>query len=530
MNLRFENAWRWLTVCLTVAALVPLATAAPADYDSGFAGGVSRWVMSLNGQLSEARALAVQPDGKTVFAAQCRGISVQKTGFCVARLLTNGQIDSGFGIGGVANVHVTSGLGSDVPQAMLLQPDGKIVVAGTCNSAAGGDDFCLIRLVTSGGLDTAFGNSGRVVTALSSGTGPDLAHAVALDAAGNVVVAGQCGVPSDSCLANYDAVTGALRPAFGSGGIRVFRLSSDPGANESINALAQDRFGRLHTAGSCHPNLDTALDFCIARLTLTGAIDGNFAQGLGWLSTSFSTDKFDDVANALIVQPDGKLVAGGMCRVAAGTNGACLARYYANGSPDTTFDAAFAASGKVFTALPTHPVSGIHALAMQPDGRIVAAGICQKVVAGNVTATDNCTLRYLPEGQLDGSFGVGGFAVILPGSATALLPQSANAVTALPSGRILVATACANTGTGTADACVIALKGGPHGYRYCGLDLDGDGVARVETDALLFSRLMMGFSGTAALQGVTFPVTATRNNWPLIRRHALEQCGMNPGP
>ena len=175
-------------------------------------------------------------------------------------------------------------------------------------------------------------------------------------------------------------------------------------------------------------------------------------------------------------------------------------------------------------------MSGIHALAIQPDGRLVAVGICQKVVAGTVTATDNCALRYLPEGQLDGSFGVNGFAVIFPSSSTLLLPQSANAVSVLPGGRILVATACANTGTGTADACIIALKGGPFGYRSCGLDLDGDGVARDDTDALLFSRLMMGFGGATALQGFTFPAAATRNSWSLIRRHAFEQCGMNPGP
>lgn len=526
----YHQLRRWLAALPAAAALVSTTLAAPADYDGAFAGGVSRWVMSMNGFMSEARAMAAQPDGKIVFAAQCRGISVQKVGFCVMRLLASGQADAGFGTNGVAVTHVTSGFGADVPQAMLLQDDGKIVVAGTCNSVAGSDDFCLVRHLANGALDSTFGSGGRVVTALSAGTGADLAHAVALDAAGNIVVAGQCGLPSNSCLASYDATTGTLRPAFGSGGIQIFRLSSDPGANESINALAADRFGRLHTAGSCHPNLDTALDFCIARLTINGALDSNFGQGVGWVSTSFLTAKFDDAANALAVQPDGKLVAGGMCKVSDTSHGLCLARYHGNGALDTTFDAAFAASGKVVTTLATHTVSGIRSLALHPDGRIFAAGICQRLVGVTVTATDNCALRYLPEGQLDRSFGVDGFAVIFPGSSTMLLPQSANAATMLPGGRILVATACANTGTGTTDACVIALKGGPLGYRRCGLDLDGDGVVRADTDALLFTRLMMGFGNAAALQGVTFPAAATRNNWSLIRRHAVEQCGMSIGP
>ena len=142
---------------------------------------------------------------------------------------------------------------------------------------------------------------------------------------------------------------GAPRPAFGTGGIQVFRMSGDPAAQESINALATDRFGRLHTAGSCHPNLDTALDFCVARLAQQ-ALDTNFGPGTGWVSTSFAADKLDDAANALLVQLDGKLLAAGSCRISPNVYGLCLARYLGNGSPDTTFDAAFAASGKVVTA------------------------------------------------------------------------------------------------------------------------------------------------------------------------------------
>lgn len=521
----------WRRWALTVGALVLVAAsaarAAPAAYDASFGGGVTRWMLSLNGQLSQAQAMVTQPDGKVLFASPCRGISVQKTGFCVMRLLGNGQADNSFGSGGRAVTHVTPGLGSDIPQAMLLQADGKIVVAGTCNSDTGGYDFCVVRYLTDGSLDTVFGTNGGVVTAVSAGAGADLAHAVALDAAGNIVVAGQCGTPSSSCLASYDAVTGALRPAFGSGGMQVFRLSGDPAAAESINALASDHFGRLHAAGTCHPNLDTALDFCIMRLSPSGAPDTNFGLGAGWLATAFSANKFDDAAHALLLQPDGKLLAAGTCRISATVYGLCLARYHANGNLDTSFDAAFAASGKVVTTPATHPVSGIRSLALQPDGRIVAAGICQK--GPSATDADICVARYLPEGQADSSFGSGGLAVIYPTSSTAALQEAAFAVTMQPGGRLLVAAACGNTATSSADACVIALQGGPLGYRRCSLDLDGDGVARVDTDALLFSRLMLGLTGNTVVQGVNFPPAATRNNWSLVRRQAVEQCGMNLG-
>lgn len=526
---------RWARVAFMVAMLdvslitIPgVAHAAPADYDASFGGGVSRWFLSLNGQLSQAQAIVSQPDGKVLFAGGCRGISVQKTAFCVMRLHGNGQADTSFGSTGLTVTHVTPGFGSDIPQAMLLQPDGKVVVAGTCNSDTGGYDFCVVRYLANGTLDTAFGNAGRVLTALSAGTGSDLAHAVALDPAGNIVVAGQCGAPSNSCLASYDAVTGAPRPTFGTGGIQVFRMSGDPAAQESINALATDRFGRLHTAGSCHPNLDTALDFCVARLGAAGALDTNFGPGTGWVSTSFAADKLDDAANALLVQPDGKLLAAGSCRISPNVYGLCLARYLGNGSPDTTFDAAFAASGKVVTAPATHPVSAIRSLVLQPDGRIVAAGICQKVTPA--ADADICVARYLPEGQTDASFGSNGVAIIYPTSPSATLQEAAFALAMQPGGRLLVAAACGNTGTLSADACVIALAGGPLGYRRCSLDLDGDGVARADTDALLFTRLMFGVSSNAAVQGINFPPAAVRNSAALIRRHAIEQCGFGVAP
>ena len=59
------------------------------------------------------------------------------------------------------------------------------------------------------------------------------------------------------------------------------------------------------------------------------------------VSTSFAADKLDDAANALLVQPDGKLLAAGSRRISPNVYGLCLARYLGNGSPDTTFDAAF---------------------------------------------------------------------------------------------------------------------------------------------------------------------------------------------
>jgi uncharacterized delta-60 repeat protein len=122
------------------------------------------------GKGDQANAVAVQPDGKIVvagFATHATGID---SDFALARYNPDGTLDTSFDGDGI----VTTDLGtqSDDARALVIQPDGRIVVAGTA-----GEDIALARYMPEGKLDTSFGNGGTKITNLGF---EDVATGVAL--------------------------------------------------------------------------------------------------------------------------------------------------------------------------------------------------------------------------------------------------------------------------------------------------------------------------------------------------------------
>ena len=146
-----------------------------------------------------AISLALQPDGKIIVSGVCSNGA--NSDFCLARYLANGTFDTSFNSTG--KVITPIGSSDDYGYSVALQPDDKIVVAGYCVSGAN-FDFCLARYLANGTLDTSFGSTGKVITAIGSGT--DVANSAALQPDGKIVVAGFCsnGTNDDFCLARYD--------------------------------------------------------------------------------------------------------------------------------------------------------------------------------------------------------------------------------------------------------------------------------------------------------------------------------------
>jgi uncharacterized delta-60 repeat protein len=147
-------------------------------------------------------------------------------------------------------------------------------------------------------------------------------------------------------------------------------------------------------------------DFVIGRFDTDGSPDETFGSA-GWTSTSFGEDSSGAVD--VFVQPDGKIVAGGSrVRYVAGVlewRGFALARYLADGSPDPSFGA----GGKVATPVGGGGVA--ESVLLQPDGKIVAGGTTLGKSGEGVRSTGRLALaRYLPGGSLDPSFGTGGKA------------------------------------------------------------------------------------------------------------------------
>lgn len=156
-----------------------------------------------------------------------------------------------------------------------------------------------------------------------------------------------------------------------------------------------------------------------------GDLDPSFGNG-GKVITSFLP--IGGRAAALVIQPDGRIVASGVVPRFGGAD-FTLVRYF----PDGTLDPSFGSGGKVTTVFPGR-YSEVTALALQPDGKIVAAGKVSGV-AGPASLTDDFGLaRYHPNGSLDMSFGSGGLVTTDFGGF-----DPAQGMALLPGGRIAVA-------------------------------------------------------------------------------------------
>jgi uncharacterized delta-60 repeat protein len=357
------------------------ANAVAGDLDPRFGDG-GKVITDFAGSYDLANALVIQADGKLVAGGTAARESGAVRDFGLARYKANGRLDAGFGIGGKVTTDFFGD--SDEVQALVAQADGKIVAAGAAFTGGGSNpDFALARYNRDGSLDTTFGTGGKVTTNFVS---HDEATALVPQADGKLVAAGfatdSFGSQSDFVLARYNP-DGSLDTTFGTGG----KVITDFGSNaDEAQALVVQADGKLVAAGSLATD---TYDFALARYNADGSLDTTFGAG-GKVITDF--DSGVDRANALAVQADGKLVAGGSTQTQFAA-GFAMARYNIDGA----LDAGFGAGGKVTTDLGDS--EGVRALLVQ-GGKLVAAGSSNG---------DFVIARYNPDGALDASFGAGGY-------------------------------------------------------------------------------------------------------------------------
>ncbi|WP_405888775.1 calcium-binding protein [Streptomyces sp. NBC_01136] len=360
-----------LALAAALALVVTLpggAFAAPGDLDPSFGSGGK--VVVDRGSAEGGGDLVLQPDGKIVT------VGSNTSDFSVMRHNADGSLDTSFGSGGEVVTDFSGG--EDGAAGAALQPDGKIVVVGTSEIPDNGCCwFTVARYNANGTLDTGFGDGGWVRTDFGH-DGSSAGEAVAVQPDGRIVAAGESG--GEFAVARYDT-DGHLDTTFGGTG-KVLTAFAE-GAIGNDMALQPD--GRIVVAGYTG---STRMDFALARYNTDGSLDTGFGTG-GRVSTDFGDYDF---ANGVAVQSDGRIVA-------AGSTDAdfALARYNANGS----LDAGFGTGGRVTTDF-GGTAEQAHDVALQPDGRIVAAG---------VRAGDFVVDRYNADGTLDTGFGTGGRTV-----------------------------------------------------------------------------------------------------------------------
>ncbi|GIE28105.1 hypothetical protein Ait01nite_011500 [Actinoplanes italicus] len=222
---------------------------ADGDLDPGFGSG-GKVTTDFFGSSDDAYAVAGQPDGSVVAAGRAFTDDTGDADFALARYRRDGTLDPAFGSGG--KVSTDFGGTSDTAKAMVRQPDGKIVVAGNTQNYPVSDDIALARYRADGTLDTSFGSGGRVVTRFG---GNSSAAALVLQADGKLVVAGETSADGiDFALARYHR-DGTLDTGFGGDGMVV----TDFGGADRASALLVDRLGRILAVGGSGSPLSSAV-------------------------------------------------------------------------------------------------------------------------------------------------------------------------------------------------------------------------------------------------------------------------------
>ncbi|CAN5537426.1 hypothetical protein BH10ACI1_BH10ACI1_03860 [soil metagenome] len=389
-------------------------------------------------------SLALQTDGRII------AVGYSYDGFTLIRLNENGSLDTTFDVDGIVKTSIS--LYNDYAYSVALQTDGKIVAAGFSgiNSV---NIFAIVRYNTDGSLDTSFDDDGIRTSEMGYPTSSSATKA-AIQADGKIVAVGYSfnGANDDFALVRYN-VDGSRDSAFGGGEGSVTTDINGLIDGDRAFAVAIQSDGKI-VAGGDTANYGERSDFALIRYNADGSRDNTFGIG-GIVTTGFSTNSYDFV-RALVVQPDGKIIAAGASSSNSNGFDFALIRYNSNGSLDTSFGI----GGKVTTPISTTSEE-VRSLILQTDGKIVAAGY----TSTNVTSNDIAIVRYNADGSLDTSFdGDGIVTTDISGT-----NNSATAVTLQTDGKIIAAGVNYN-GSNTDFALV---RYNPNGSLDTSFDVDG---------------------------------------------------------
>jgi uncharacterized delta-60 repeat protein len=419
------------TMLVTLAAsllVTAAAQAAPGDLDPTFSGD-GRELTNI-GVSDYGRDIAIQADGKIVLVGGSYAGVGGGHNFALARYDPDGSLDTSFSDDGT---QTTDFGGNDAASDVAIQPDGKILTVGY-----GPGDFALARYNPDGSLDSSFSGDGTQTTDFGGGAAfRGAAYGVALQPDGKIVTVGFAPVgadPGDFALARYNP-DGSLDSSFSGDGTQTTDFG---GTVDGANGVAIQADGKIVAVGRA-AQIDGEGAFVLARYNPDGSLDSSFS-GDGRQTTDAGGD---DAASDVAIQPDGRIVAvGSSYSFVAASTVFVVARYNADGSPDPSF-------GR-FGGLEVIGFGGTdqgYGVALQPDGKIVAAGDA---------SGDFGLARYNGDGSLDASFsGDGMLTTDFGGSDGAY--DAAEGVALQPDGKIVA------VGGASGDFALARYEGGSGG-------------------------------------------------------------------
>jgi uncharacterized delta-60 repeat protein len=334
-------------------------------------GNASGYVVSNIAAGGAANAVAIQPDGKVVVAGSASSATdagMNPSQFAAVRYRTNGTLDPTFGSGGIATASDNANLG-DQAQAVAIQADGKIVLAGSSDLK-----LALARFTDAGALDPLFGQSG-IETVSLPGAYQSRAAAVALASDGSIAAAGQT---ITSLVPTFTSKMQWLQ--YGATG-QLTQAEFDPSGsgNTKVTAIAVESMGGADAYLLAGTDVDAGV---MIRVSRSGIQDTGFSPGpLGGRLSSVAVDASGNI-----------LVAGGPSQ----GSGFWVARLLPSGAADPTFGG----GGSVTIGSGT-----LDRMAVQADGRVILAG---RGTLGQLEIR-----RLLTGGGADPTFGTLGVVTLL---------------------------------------------------------------------------------------------------------------------
>jgi uncharacterized delta-60 repeat protein len=284
-----------------------------------------------------------------------------------------GSVDSAFPVGNGA---------SGFLNAIALQTDGKILVAGTFAGINSSPRLGIERLNVDGSPDPNFG----------ADLGSFSVKAVKIANDGKILVAG-----------NFTTINGTDRNGIARldfNGNLDLSFSTDPGPARDIRTIALQPDGKLLIGGVFYYRENDAGSYThIVRLNSNGLLDPSFNRTLATYTCGVCPNPTS--VNSIAVQPDGKILIGGLFNISTIENlgNKSFIRVNPDGSGDTNFNPGLRleSSDELDRSVPT-----IDVIALQPDGKIVIAGHFSLPHDPRILKV----ARFNPDGTLDSAFGM----------------------------------------------------------------------------------------------------------------------------
>jgi len=301
------------------------------------------------------QTLAMQSDGKIMAAGLFSYFNGTANSIGIARLNTNGSVDSSFNPG----TSVDAGINS-----VAIQPDGKMILGGGFTQYQGTSRNGITRINVDGSLDTTF-NPGTGVN--------DLITSVVLQPDGKVVIGGY--------FTTYNGTARSGIARVNTNGILDTTFNPGSGVTSAVWSASVLGNGQILLGGGFTTYNGTGRRG-VARINSNGSLDASFNPG----ATSVN-----DLVRVAIAQSDGKVIIGGDFTTFNGNARNRIARLNADGTLDTSFNPGAGANASVM------------ALAVQPNGKLLVGG---SFTTMNSTSFPHIA-RLLPNGAVDSNFSPG---------------------------------------------------------------------------------------------------------------------------